>query len=47
MEGHCFCVNIASAFKTVVTREINGSGVETLSKGNMYTDLKNTLMKYI
>ena len=36
-----YCVNIASALKTVVTREINGSGVETLKQmANMYTDLR-------
>ena len=36
-----YCVNIASALKTVVTREINGSGVETLKQmASMYTDLR-------
>lgn len=37
-----YCVNVASALKTVIDREINGSGVEDLKQmTNMYHDLRD------
>lgn len=35
-----YCINVASALKTVVDREINGGGVEDLKQmAKLYTDL--------
>ena len=37
-----YCINVASALKTVIDREINGSGVEDLKQmTNMYHDLRD------
>lgn len=37
-----YCVNVASALKTVIDREINGSGVEDLKQfTRMYHDLRD------
>lgn len=37
-----YCPNVASALKTVINREINGSGVRTLQQfATMYKDLRD------
>lgn len=37
-----YCPNVASALRTVINREINGSGVETLQQFTaMYNDLRD------
>lgn len=37
-----YCPNVASALKTVINREINGSGVNTLQQfATMYKDLRD------
>ena len=37
-----YCINVASALKTVIDREINGSGVEDLKQfTRMYHDLRD------